>query len=43
MKYIISHHAQREMERRNIPLALVESVLNVPQQVVSEKEERKAY
>lgn len=31
------------MERRNIPPALVESVLNAPQQVILEKEGRKAY
>ncbi|MEH1982686.1 MAG: hypothetical protein V7L27_26055 [Nostoc sp.] len=33
MKYIIYRHAQTEMERRNIPQALVESVLNAPGQV----------
>ncbi|MBD0390734.1 MAG: hypothetical protein ICV54_30645 [Nostoc sp. C3-bin3] len=31
------------MERRNIPQALVESVLNASEQVVSEKEGRKVY
>ncbi|MEH1779478.1 MAG: DUF4258 domain-containing protein [Nostoc sp.] len=43
MKYIISRHAQTEMERRNISKAVVESVLNAPGQVVSEKEGRKVY
>lgn len=38
MKYKISHHAQIEMDRRNISQSLVESVLNAPGQVVSEKE-----
>lgn len=37
MNYKIFRHAQIEMERRNIPQALVESVLNAPGQVVSEK------
>ncbi|MEH2112011.1 DUF4258 domain-containing protein [Nostoc sp.] len=41
IKYIISRHAQTEMERRNISRAVVESVLNAPGQVVSEKEGRK--
>ena len=31
------------MQRRGIPLSLVESVLNNPQQIVSEREGRKAY
>lgn len=43
MNYKISRHAQIEMERRNIPQSLVESVLNAPGQVVSEKEGRKVY
>jgi len=43
MNYILSNHAQREIERRSIPISLVESVLANPQQIVSEKEGRKAY
>ncbi|WP_392531055.1 DUF4258 domain-containing protein [Nostoc sp. C117] len=43
MKYIISRHAQTEMERRNISKAVVESVLNSPGQLLSEKEGRKVY
>ena len=43
MKYIFSRHAQTEMERRNISLVLVESVLNAPGQVISENVGRKAY
>jgi hypothetical protein len=43
MKYIFSRHAQTEMERRNISQVLVESVLNAPQQVISENVGRKAY
>lgn len=43
MEYRFSRHAQTEMERRNISVDLVESVLDNPQQVISEKEGRKAY
>ena len=34
MKFNLSTHAQQEMERRNIPLVLLESVLNSPQQII---------
>jgi hypothetical protein len=43
MNYILSNHAQTEIERRGISISLVESVLANPQQIVSEKEGRKAY
>jgi hypothetical protein len=43
MRYKISRHAQTEMERRGIPLSLVESVLDNPQQIVTEREGRKVY
>jgi Domain of unknown function (DUF4258) len=43
MDYTFSRHAQAEMERRKISVDLVESVLDNPQQVISEKEGRKAY
>ena len=43
MNYILSKHAQTEIERRGIPISLIESVLANPQQIVSEKEGRKAY
>ena len=36
MSYKLSAHVQREMERRGIPLAVVESVLAVPAQKVPE-------
>ncbi|MGH7800448.1 MAG: hypothetical protein ACREOW_07435 [Thermodesulfobacteriota bacterium] len=42
MKYRLSSHVRAETERRKIPLALVESVLDSPQQVVSEKSGKKA-
>jgi Domain of unknown function (DUF4258) len=43
MEYRFSRHAQTEMERRKISVDLVESVLDNPQQTISEKEGRKAY
>ncbi len=43
MKFRLSHHAQVEAERRSIPLAVIESVLANPQQVVPEAPGMKAY
>ena len=43
MNYRISHHAREEMERRSISEALLDKVLNDPQQVVVERENLKAY
>jgi hypothetical protein len=43
MEYRFSRHAQTEMERRKISLDLVKSVLDSPDQIVSEKEGRKVY
>lgn len=43
MRYKISRHAQTEMERRDIPLSLVESVLDNPQQIATERDGRKVY
>jgi Domain of unknown function (DUF4258) len=43
MEYKISRHAQTEMERRNISLPQVESVLDSPQQILLEREGRKVY
>lgn len=43
MRYTLSSHAQDEMKRRAIPLALLESVLQHPQQVVPERDGRMAY
>ena len=39
----ISQHAREEIDRRGIPLALLESVVNHPQQVVLEEAGKKAY
>jgi len=43
MNFKISQHAKDEIQRRNIPLDLLNSILNNPQQIVSEKNNRKAY
>ena len=43
MKFRLSNHAREEMERRKIPLVLLESVLDSPQQVAPEKGGKKAY
>jgi hypothetical protein len=41
--YKLSQHAKEEMGRRSIPLTLVESVMENPQQIISEYQEKKAY
>ena len=43
MEYTISRHAQTEMQRRNITLSQVESVLDNPQQILLEREGLKVY
>lgn len=43
MNYQLSHHAQVEMQRRGISIAMIESVLNNPQQIIPERERRKVY
>jgi hypothetical protein len=43
LKFKLSRHAQMELERRYIPMALLESVLNQPQQVVPEIGGKTAY
>jgi hypothetical protein len=43
LKYRISAHAREEIERRRIPLALLEAVLEKPDQVVPERGALKAY
>ncbi len=43
MKYRLSEHARQEIERRRIPLALLEAVLEKPDQVVPERGAAKAY
>jgi hypothetical protein len=43
MRYKLSQHARQEMERRSIPIALVEKVPGRPDQVVPERGGKKAY
>lgn len=43
MEYYISRHAEEERERRGIPREFLESVLQNPQQIVEDKEGKKAY
>jgi hypothetical protein len=43
MKFEISRHAHEEMERRGIPLHIVETIMQNPQQVVEEYGNKKAY
>jgi len=43
MNFVLSNHAQAEMQRRGIYLTLVSEVVNNPQQIVPERSGRKAY
>ena len=43
MKFKLSRHVEQEMKRRNIPRALLQSVLDSPQQIVAADRGRKAY
>jgi len=43
MKYRISKHASNEMMRRGISLEIVKGILENPEQVVMEYNEKKAY
>lgn len=43
MKFKLTNHAKQEMERRNIPLPILEGVLEQPQQIVNEYGGKKAY
>ena len=43
LKFKLSRHVKEEMDRRSIPLTLLESVLENPQQIVSERGGKKAY
>jgi uncharacterized DUF497 family protein len=38
MRYILTKHAQDNLTERNIPLSLVEAVLENPEQIVEERE-----
>jgi len=37
MKYILSRHAKDEIRKRELPVSLVEQVLNNPSQIVEER------
>ncbi len=43
MTYRLSKHARQEIERRRIPLALLEAVIARPDQVITEKAAVKAH
>ena len=43
MRFQLSRHAQEEIERRSIPMSLLETVLHAPQQILHESGGRKAY
>ena len=43
LKFKLSRHVREETARRSIPLNLLESVLEKPEQVVSERAGKKAY
>ena len=43
MEFRITRHAKEELARRDIPMELLKSVLDNPQQIVLEKIGRKAY
>jgi len=43
MKFEITRHAQEEMDRREIPSTIVDTILQNPQQIVDEYGNKKAY
>lgn len=43
MNFRLSNHAIEEMERRGIPREILYPVLNNPQQVIAERDGKKAY
>ena len=43
MRYRLSQHARQELERREISLAQLESVLNHPQQIIPDRKGRMVY
>jgi len=43
MNFVLSQHAQAEMQRRQIPPDLLESVLHHPQQIVSDQRGNRVY
>jgi hypothetical protein len=43
MSFYISRHAEEELERRGIPREFLDSVLYDPQQIVDDRDGKKAY
>ena len=43
MSFRLTRHAQEEAARRQVPLAVVQGVLDHPEQVVPERQDRRAY
>ena len=43
MRFNLSRHAQQEMRRRSIPSALLQSVLETPQQIVPQSGNKRVY
>ncbi len=43
MKFRLSRHAREEIERRDIPLELLTSVLENPEQIIPERYGKQAY
>lgn len=43
MNFTLSKHAEGELRQRNIPRSMVDMVLQNPQQVVPERDNRNAY
>ena len=43
MRFQLTRHAEEEMTRRQIPRALLDQVLDQPQQIVPERSGRRAY
>jgi hypothetical protein len=43
MSFYITRHAEEELERRGIPREFLDSVLQNPQQIVEDRDGKKAY
>jgi uncharacterized protein DUF4258 len=43
MKFELSRHARQELQRRSVPIKLLESVLNNPQQIIQQPDGKKVY
>ncbi|NER99732.1 MAG: DUF4258 domain-containing protein [Symploca sp. SIO1B1] len=43
MTYKLSLHAQEQLNKRQIPLSIIDSVINSPQQIILQSDGTKAY